>query len=89
MSVGIKLTTAGHLCVNPECGRELFVELDGDRTEACVECDPPREGLPTAFRLMAESRGVELEGKTPGEIVEALGFMSGHCSGRCRRGGDF
>ena len=90
MSIGIRLTPVGHSCVNPECGRELFVELDGERTEACVECDPPREGLPTAFRMIAEASGVGVGGKTDGEVIEALGFRPlGHYSEDCCCGGDF
>lgn len=59
---GIKLTPLGYACVNPACGRPLFLELDGERTEACVECDPPREGLPTAFRMLFERTGGRLPG---------------------------
>jgi hypothetical protein len=72
---GIALTASGCRCVNPACGRELFLEIDGDRTEACVSCDPPREGLPTAFRMLYERTG----GRLPP-------FMSGgHCSEDCCR----
>jgi deoxyribose-phosphate aldolase len=46
------LTESGYTCVNPACVRPLYLELDGDRIEACVTCDPPRGGLPTAFRMM-------------------------------------
>jgi hypothetical protein len=57
---GLKLTPNSWSCVNPECGRPLYVELEGERTEACVDCDPPRERLPTAFRLLAEANGGQL-----------------------------
>jgi hypothetical protein len=46
------LTYAGR-CVNPECNAPLYQELmRSPDDEACVDCDPPREGTPTAFRLL-------------------------------------
>jgi hypothetical protein len=66
---GLKLTPNGYTCVNPECARPLYVEIEGERTEACMDCDPPREGLPTAFRLMAEAHGIEV---TPGMTIAKL-----------------
>lgn len=42
---GLKLTPNGWSCVNPKCGRPLYVELEGERTEACLDCDSPREGF--------------------------------------------
>jgi hypothetical protein len=57
---GIKLTVAGY-CVNPSCRAPLYKELmvcwDD---QLCFDCDPPREGLPTAFRLVAEANGGRL-----------------------------
>jgi NADH:ubiquinone oxidoreductase subunit F (NADH-binding) len=91
---GIALTQVG-TCCNPECGVPLYKELmvfwDD---EACLDCNPPREGLPTAFRMLAESLGVDITGKTDAEVLEALGFhtppprSSGHFSEDCCRGGE-
>lgn len=58
---GLALTPAGKCC-NPKCNRPLYAELmHFPDDEACLECNPPREGLPTAFRLMKEANG----GATP------------------------
>jgi hypothetical protein len=52
---GLKLTEIGH-CINPNCNKPLFAELViFPDDELCLECNPPREGLPTAFRLLGES----------------------------------
>jgi len=92
---GIALTEIG-TCCNPACARPRFLELGEDLSKACTDCDPPREGLPTAFRMLAEGRGVQVEGKTNEEVLEALGLVnfytppprsSGHCSEDCCRGG--
>ncbi len=49
----LKLTRIGECC-NPKCQRPLYRELMRfDDDEACFECDPPREGLPTTFRLLS------------------------------------
>lgn len=48
---GLKLTEIGR-CVNPVCNKPLFAELViFEDDELCLDCNPPREGLPTAFRL--------------------------------------
>ncbi len=49
--VKLNLTYAGR-CVNPMCRAPLYKELmrEWDQ-EACGECDPPNEEIPTAFRL--------------------------------------
>jgi NADH:ubiquinone oxidoreductase subunit F (NADH-binding) len=53
--IGFKLMQAGECC-NPMCRRPLYAELMRfPDDEACDECVPPREGLPTAFRLLMES----------------------------------
>ena len=65
---GVRLTQVG-VCCNPECARPRFLELGEDLSEGCTECDPPREGLPTAFRLMAEAHGIAV---TPGMTVGDL-----------------
>lgn len=50
----LKLTQVGN-CVNPACQRPLYAELIiFPDDELCLECNPPREGLPTAFRLLNE-----------------------------------
>jgi hypothetical protein len=76
------LTESGHTCVNPACGRPLYLELDGDRTEACVTCDPPREGLPTAFRMMGVRRAREVMASVPDS--DPLGLCDEH-GGRLSR----
>jgi hypothetical protein len=95
-SRGIKLTQVG-VCCNPECRAPLYAELmESPDDEACADCNPPREGLPTAFRMLAEGCGVKVGGKTNLEVLEALGLVkfhtpppqtSGHCSEDCCRGG--
>ncbi|MDQ3744179.1 MAG: hypothetical protein M3444_07345 [Acidobacteriota bacterium] len=73
---GIRLTIAGY-CVNPSCRAPLYKELmAAPDDEACFDCNPPREGLPTAFRLLAESEGIDVEGKTEAEVFKALGLIS-------------
>ena len=50
--IKLKLTPLAPCC-NPRCGNFLYVELMRfPDDEACLECVPPREGLPTAFRLL-------------------------------------
>ena len=50
--IGLKLTQVGECC-NPTCRAPLYAELMiFPDDEACLECNPPREGLPTAFRML-------------------------------------
>jgi hypothetical protein len=58
-AVRVRLTVVG-ACCNPACARPLFAELG--ETEACADCDPPREGLPTTFKLMGYTRPPDASG---------------------------
>ncbi len=65
---GLALTPAGNCC-NPKCNRPLYAELmhsvmSFPDDEACFECNPPREELPTAFRLLKRANG----GRLPKEL---------------------
>lgn len=52
--IKLKLTPVGN-CVNPACKSPLYAELIiFPDDELCLVCNPPREGLPTAFRLLSE-----------------------------------
>lgn len=81
-----KLTALGPCC-NPECGRQRFLELDEDLSEACSTCDPPRVGLPTAFRMIAEAAGVGALPAPVGEFFERTPRLRLTPAGPCRRCG--
>lgn len=58
--IHLALTPAGKCC-NPRCNRTFYAELMRfPDDEACFECNPPREELPTAFRLLKQANGDRL-----------------------------